>query len=68
MKYRYGKSKAGHDKDKIYLIINEDERFYYLSPFNKSDAFNKDCKVKAVENDDSTVIKKKNKKHIQPIK
>ena len=52
MKYRYGKSKAGHDKDKIYLIISEDERYYYLKDEHKA----------------TDTIKKKNKKHIQPIK
>jgi len=52
MRYRYGKSKAGHDKNKIYTIINEDERYYYLKDEKHSD----------------DKIKKKNKKHIQPIK
>lgn len=54
--YRTGnlaKSKAGHDKDKIYVIIREDDEYVYLS--------DGDCKK--IDNP-----KKKNKKHVQPIK
>ena len=46
-------SKAGHDKDEIYLIIKEEKDFIYLA----------DGKRKTV-----SVPKKKNKKHIQIIK
>ena len=47
------KSKAGHDKDSIYIVIKEDERFVYLT----------DGKLKSVEHP-----KKKSIKHVQPIK
>ena len=47
------KSKAGHDKDSIYIVIKEDERFVYLA----------DGKLKSVEHP-----KKKSIKHVQPIK
>ena len=30
MKYKYGKSLAGHDKDRIYEIIKEDGPFLFL--------------------------------------
>ena len=53
--YRAGnlaKSKAGHDKDKIYVIIGEDDEYVYLS----------DGDLKKIEKP-----KKKNKKHVQPI-
>jgi len=45
-------SKSGHDKNQIYVIIGEDEKYVYLSDGNlkKLDA-----------------PKKKSKKHIQPI-
>lgn len=47
------KSKAGHDKDSIYIVIKEDERFVYLT----------DGQLKSVEHP-----KKKSIKHVQPIK
>ena len=46
-------SKAGHDKDKIYVIIREDKEYVWLA----------DGKVKTIAN-----LKKKRKKHIQIIK
>ena len=46
-------SKAGHDKDKIYVIIKEDKEYVWLA----------DGKIKTVDNP-----KKKKKKHIQLIK
>ena len=46
-------SKAGHDKDKIYVIIKEDSEYVWLADGN----------LKTVEKP-----KKKKKKHIQPIK
>lgn len=46
-------SKAGHDKDKIYVIIKEDAEYVWLS----------DGKIKTMDNP-----KKKRKKHIQHIK
>lgn len=46
-------SKAGHDKDKIYVIIREDKEYVWLA----------DGKTKPVSNP-----KKKRKKHIQLIK
>lgn len=49
---KLAKSKAGHDKDQIYLIIQEDKDFVYLV----------DGKIKKIENP-----KKKKKKHIQII-
>ena len=45
-------SKAGHDKNAIYMIVAEDNDFVYLC----------DGKTKGME-----APKKKNKKHIQPI-
>ena len=54
--YRAGnlaKSKAGHDKYKIYVIIRENDEYVYLS----------DGDLKKIDNP-----KKKNKKHVQPIK
>jgi len=53
--YRVGnlaKSKAGHDKDKIYVIIGETDEYVYLS----------DGDTKPIEKP-----KKKSKKHVQPI-
>ena len=47
------KSKAGHDIGKIYVIVNEDEEYVYLS----------DGDLKPLER-----MKKKKKKHIQVIK
>lgn len=46
-------SKAGHDKDKIYVIIKEDTEYVWLA----------DGKIKTVDKP-----KKKRKKHIQVIK
>ena len=46
-------SKAGHDKDKIYVIIREDREYVWLA----------DGKIKTVDKP-----KKKRKKHIQVIK
>lgn len=46
-------SKAGHDKDTVYIIVKEDAEYVYLA----------DGKLKTVEKP-----KKKNKKHIQIIK
>ena len=46
-------SKAGHDKDKIYVIIREDREYVWLA----------DGKIKTVDKP-----KKKRKKHIQIIK
>ncbi|MDD2969187.1 MAG: KOW domain-containing RNA-binding protein [Lachnospiraceae bacterium] len=47
------KSKAGHDKGTIYIVISEDEKNVYVS----------DGRLKSVE-----LPKKKNIRHIQPIK
>ena len=46
-------SKAGHDKDTIYILVEEDNEYVYLA----------DGKYKTRENP-----KKKNKRHIQIIK
>ena len=46
-------SKAGHDKDKIYIIINEDAEYVWLA----------DGKLRTVDRP-----KKKRRKHIQIIK
>ena len=46
-------SKAGHDKEELYLIVREEKGFVYLA----------DGKEKTLEH-----AKKKNKKHIQVIK
>ena len=46
-------SKAGHDKDTVYVIVKEEAEYVYLS----------DGKIRTQENP-----KKKNKKHIQIIK
>ena len=46
-------SKAGHDKDKIYVIMKEDAEYVWLA----------DGKIKTVDKP-----KKKKKKHIQLIK
>ncbi|MDO4333766.1 MAG: KOW domain-containing RNA-binding protein [Eubacteriales bacterium] len=45
-------SRAGHDKDVLYLIVREDEKYVYLA----------DGILKTY-----AAPKKKNKKHIQPI-
>ena len=49
---KFAKSKAGHDKDQIYVIIKEDPEYVYLM----------DGKIKTVDKP-----KKKKKKHIQLI-
>lgn len=49
---KFAKSKAGHDKDQIYVIIKEDEEYVYLM----------DGKTKTVDKP-----KKKKKRHIQVI-
>lgn len=49
----FASSKAGHDREKIYLIIREDEKNVYLA-----DGQSKSCRKP----------KKKNRKHIQVIK
>lgn len=46
-------SKAGHDKDKVYIIIKEDAEYVWLA----------DGKLKTVDHS-----KKKRKKHVQIIK
>ena len=46
-------SKAGHDKDKVYIIIKEDAEYVWLA----------DGKLKTLDR-----LKKKRKKHIQVIK
>ena len=46
-------SKAGHDKDKIYVIVKEDTEYVWLA----------DGKIKTLDKP-----KKKRKKHIQVIK
>ncbi|SHI49277.1 KOW domain-containing RNA-binding protein [Parasporobacterium paucivorans] len=45
-------SRAGHDKDNLYVIISEEPEYVFLA----------DGKIKTIENP-----KKKNKKHIQVI-
>ncbi|MCC8151106.1 MAG: KOW domain-containing RNA-binding protein [Lachnospiraceae bacterium] len=52
MDVRMAKSKAGHDKDQVYVIIKEDREYVYLA----------DGTYRPVENP-----KRKNKKHIQMI-
>lgn len=47
------RSKAGHDKNDIYVILREDDAYVYLV----------DGKIRTIERP-----KKKNKKHIQIIK
>ena len=46
-------SLAGHDKGQMYVIIKEDKESFYLS----------DGDLKPIEK-----LKKKNKKHVQPVK
>ena len=53
MKGFLASSKAGHDKDKVYVIIKEDAEYVWLA----------DGHLKSVSNP-----KKKSKKHIQIIK
>ncbi|MCQ2521926.1 MAG: hypothetical protein MJ105_06060 [Lachnospiraceae bacterium] len=50
---RLATSKAGHDKDAVYVIVKEDAAYYYVA----------DGKAKGL-----TSLKKKNKKHLQVIK
>lgn len=49
----FARSKAGHDKGRMYLIVREEEDFFYLS----------DGRSRGIENP-----KKKRKKHLQIIK
>lgn len=49
---KFAKSKAGHDKEKIYIIIKEDKEYVYLV----------DGKNKLLTNP-----KRKNKRHVQVI-
>lgn len=49
---KFAKSKAGHDKDQIYVILKEDAEYVYLV----------DGKIKTIDKP-----KKKRKKHIQII-
>ena len=49
----FAKSLAGHDKDEIYIIFAEDDEYVYLI----------DGRIKTIANP-----KKKNRKHIQPIR
>lgn len=49
----FATSKAGHDKDTVYIIVKEEQEYVYLS----------DGRLRPVENP-----KKKNRKHIQVIK
>ena len=49
----YARSKAGHDKGILYLIIDEDGESVYVC----------DGRTKTMEHP-----KKKNKKHVQPVK
>ena len=46
------RSKAGHDKGKVYVIIEEDDTYVYLA----------DGGIRTLEH-----LKKKKKKHVQPI-
>lgn len=46
-------SRAGHDRDTVYIIVREEKEYVYVS----------DGRLKTLENP-----KKKNKKHIQIIK
>lgn len=49
---KLARSKAGHDKDDVYVIISEDEIYVYLANG---------------KNKTLSLPKKKKKKHIQPI-
>ena len=49
----FARSKAGHDKDRIYVIIEETQEFVWLC----------DGDLRSLEK-----LKKKNKRHVQPIK
>lgn len=53
MRGMFVRSKAGHDSKNVYIIYEETEEYVYLV----------DGKTKTIEHP-----KKKNKKHIQPIK
>lgn len=53
MRGMLAKSKAGHDKGKTYLIIKEEEQYVYLADGEKRTLADP---------------KKKNKKHLQPVK
>lgn len=53
MEGKLARSKAGHDKKNIYVILREDDAYVYLV----------DGKIRTVDKP-----KKKNKKHIQIIK
>lgn len=46
-------SLAGHDKGQMYVIINEDDEYFYLS----------DGALRPIQK-----TKKKKKKHVQPVK
>lgn len=46
-------SKAGHDKDAVYVVVREEKEYVYVA----------DGRLKTMENP-----KKKNKKHIQIVK
>lgn len=48
----FARSKAGHDKTEVYIIVAEDEDYVYLC----------DGRLRKIDHP-----KKKNKKHIQPI-
>ncbi|MGN0332847.1 MAG: KOW domain-containing RNA-binding protein [Lachnospiraceae bacterium] len=47
------RSKAGHDKDKVYVIIDADQTYVYLA----------DGRIRTLNN-----LKKKKRKHVQIIK
>lgn len=49
----FATSRAGHDRDTVYIIVREEKEYVYVS----------DGRLKTLEN-----LKKKNKKHIQIIK
>ncbi len=49
----FATSRAGHDRDTVYIIVREEKEYVYVS----------DGRLKTLENP-----KKKNKKHIQIIK
>ena len=53
MKGMYATAKAGHDKGKLYIIMEEEDEYVYLS----------DGRLRTVDK-----LKKKKKKHIQIIK
>ena len=49
----FARSKAGHDKGRMYLVVKEEEDFFYLV----------DGRIRGIENP-----KKKRKKHLQNVK